>query len=480
MSFSFFELLFLIAILLLVYFVHPRIRKIILLAGSILFCCKYNEVAPITLVFCTILTYLAGILCETLCKKFGPRSSGMVFIAFTVLSIAAMSVFKIFPSTIRQTQNPSANFALEWLFMSVGFSYYMFQAISYLADIHKGKIDAEKNIISFALFMTFFPKIPSGPIERAGDFIPQVSSLEKLKIWDLSRFSKAVSWILYGFFMKTLLADRIGPIVSAVFNEPVKYSSSCLILTSLLYTLQIYLDFAGYSAVAVGVGAFFDLELSQNFNAPYLSRGFGEFWRRWHMTLGRWLRDYIYIPLGGNRKGRIRKYINTLIVFIVCGIWHGSGGGFLIWGIFHGCFTILDDILMGQDFYKRVPDMVKTLMTFLSVSFAWIFFGVKDAATAFSYIGACLTHFGSGTGFGELAEDIGKNRWDLWIFIIGILAVAGADLLSYKTQKSVPELIGSLPYVKRMVLIYLLIMILIIFGVYGPNYDPSDFIYMRF
>ncbi|MBR0148873.1 MAG: MBOAT family protein [Lachnospiraceae bacterium] len=480
MSFSFFELLFLISILLLVYFVHPRIRKVILLAGSMLFCCKFNEVAPITLAFCTILTYLTGLLMEYFRKKSGTRLSGMVLTVFVVLSVASMSVFKVFPAMIRQKSAPSANYALEWLFMSIGFSYYMFQAIGYLTDIHKGRISAEKDFISFALFMAFFPKIISGPIGRAGDFIPKIASLEKLKIWDLSRFSKAVSWILYGFFMKTLLADRIGPVVSAVFNEPVKYSSSCLILTSFLYTLQIYLDFAGYSAVAIGVGKFFDLELSQNFNAPYLSKGFGEFWRRWHMTLSSWLRDYIYIPLGGNRKGKIRKYINTLIVFIVCGIWHGSGGGFLIWGIFHGCFTILDDLVKNRGFYKRIPDALKTLMTFLAVSFAWIFFGVKDAATGVAYVGACLTHFDKGTGFLELATQLKLNGWDLWVFIIGIIFVIAADILSYKAKKSVPQLMGTLPYVKRLVLIYFMIMILIIFGVYGPGYDPSDFIYMRF
>ncbi len=478
MGFSFFELLFLICTLAVVYIIRPGLRTAVLALACILYCCKFNVVVPITILICTVLVYLGGLLMKTFEKNKSVKSA--VLFLFVLLSVVSLCFFKLFAQPINRGNVEWTKFVLEWLFMSIGFSYYVFQAISYLADVYKGRIEPEYNPLNLFLYLAFFPKLISGPIERAETFLPQLEKLKTLKIWDLSRYSKVVSYMLYGFFLKTLLADRIGPLVAKVFENPGNCNSPALIVASFLYTIQIYLDFAGYSAVAIGVAKLFDINLSLNFLAPYFSTGFAEFWRRWHITLGSWLRDYIYIPLGGNRKGKARKAFNTMIVFLVCGIWHGGSLNFVVWGLIHGIFTALDGLLRGKVFLKKIPVPLKWLTTFLIVSFAWIFFGSEDMQTAVLYIRTALTAGQSGISIGNLFEELEISTWDIWIFITGFLLVVWTDVLSFRKNKAVPELLSEMKYGWRLLIFYLLIMILLIFGVYGPNYDPSNFIYMRF
>ncbi len=479
MEFSFFESVFVIFTLLLTYIVHPKLRVAVLTLAGILYCLKFNVVAPITIVITVVITYIWGLLLDLLNEK-ARALRVLLFGFFIILCIASLAVFKLFEDVIQQGSIQWLKVTLEWLFMSTGFSYYIFQAVSYMTDIYKGKIKAERSFFRLALYLSFFPKISSGPIERFEGFSLQLESLKTMKIWDPGRYSRAASFVLYGFFMKILLADRIGPVVKLVFESPGEYNSLALITTSFLYTLQIYLDFAGYSCVAIGVAQLFGIKLSQNFLSPYFSSGFVEFWRRWHITLGSWLRDYVYIPLGGNKKGKIRQYINIMIVFVLCGLWHDGRMSFVVWGVFHALFSVLDRILSERDFYKNIPAVLKRIITFLLVSFAWIFFGAGNMDIACSYITGALTNGNTGYSLALIMEKCQTGAWDMGIFLTGLIVVIYADIRAYKANRPVPEMIEEISLGRRLVLFYLMTIILLVFGAYGPGYDPSDYIYTRF
>ncbi|MBQ6734510.1 MAG: MBOAT family protein [Lachnospiraceae bacterium] len=366
---------------------------------------------------------------------------------------------------------------LRHLLLPLGLSYYLFQAVGYLTDVERGTVTAEKNPVHFLLYMTFFPKFVSGPIERAETFLSGVKQLSTVRLTDPHRCSLALSYLLYGYFMKTVLADRMSLYASRLLLEPHRYGYLLLLAGMLFYTLQIYCDFAGYSAIALGISHLFGLSLTENFHAPYLSTNITVFWRRWHRSLSMWLRDYLYIPLGGSRKGLQRKRINTMIVFLVCGLWHGTGWHFVIWGLLHGLYSVIHSAWQEKFGKKEAVTLWKKLpliaLTFFCVAFAWIFFGSPDAGTAFVYIRRMLTLQAGDTALGVIMTDR--------VLLVVLLPLAlFFDMLCLKKDKPVGEAMQQLPYVPRYVIYYLLIVVIYLFGVYGPGYDAGSFMYMEF
>lgn len=227
---------------------------------------------------------------------------------------------------------------LNWI-IPIGISFFTFQAMSYLFDVYYRKIDTEKSLTNYVLFVSFFPQVISGPISRASELIPQ---FDKLKLFNYSQGVKGLKLLLRGMFLKVVVADRLGLCVDTIYGNYAYYNGVSCLLASVFYSLQIYCDFAGYSYMAMGIAKTLGIDLINNFNQPYFSQSVTEFWQRWHISLSRWLKDYVYIPLGGSRCRKIRSYFNIIVTFLVSGIWHGANWTFVVWGLIHGVFQIIE------------------------------------------------------------------------------------------------------------------------------------------
>ncbi|WP_197018242.1 MBOAT family protein [Treponema sp. C6A8] len=260
---------------------------------------------------------------------------------------------------------------LKGIIFPLGISFFTFQSISYIADCYTKKIEVEKNPFYVALFISFFPVISSGPIQRAGSLIPQLKTTHHFDYANATDGMKLFAW---GLFKKLCIADRIAIYVNYVYGNASENYGTAIFLATILYSFQIYCDFSGYSDMAIGVAKYMGFDVGKNFDHPYLSQSVGEFWRRWHISLSTWLRDYIYIPLGGSRVALPRIYANLFITFLVSGLWHGSTWNFVIWGLLHGFYQCVGRA--GKPFFekRKLPSFIKIFITFCLVTFAWIFF----------------------------------------------------------------------------------------------------------
>jgi len=273
------------------------------------------------------------------------------------------------------------------IILPIGISFYTFQAISYCCDVFSGNQKAEKHFGIFSLYLAFFPKLISGPIERASNLIHQLKADRVIR---QDKIASGVSLMVFGFFKKMVIADRLAIYVDMVFNHPHDFTGQTLILASLFFTLQIYCDFSGYTDIAIGCGRVMGFELTQNFNFPYFAKSIPDFWRRWHITLTSWFRDYIYIPLGGNRVPRLRWQTNIIVVFLLSGLWHGANWTFLAWGALHGFYYLFGKST--QNFRNRFSQWLKInssflkivhiLITFVLVAIAWVFFRAASISDA--------------------------------------------------------------------------------------------------
>ncbi len=360
--------------------------------------------------------------------------------------------------------------------MSVGLSFYVFQGIGYIMDIYQGKSHAERNFVYVGCYFAFFPKLVSGPIERGQAFLPQIKRLEQVTLRDRGRLSTALAYLLWGYFMKMVVADRLAAVVNPIFAAPTSFDSFWLLLGALFYTVQIYCDFAGYSYIAIGCAKIFGIELTQNFKAPYFACGIADFWRRWHISLGAWLRDYLYIPLGGGRKGLARKCVNTMIIFLVCGAWHGRGANFIVWGLLHGFYSVVE--ACGKK--KGWGALSFCSVTFLEVAFAWIFFRASSLGDAFFYIGRMFTAGFCPKTWMQARMGLQLSAMEILLIVTGICTVWAVDWFCTKRQIQMPVFIQQKQNVVRYLFFYLLMVFIFIFGVYGPGYSAEQFIYMRF
>lgn len=274
----------------------------------------------------------------------------------------------------------------------IGISFFSFQAYGYLADVYYRRIDCERNLRDYALFISFFPQIASGPISKAKDLLPQIKSL---KTFDADKATQGLQLLLWGLFLKVVLADRLGLYVDSIYDNYTYQTGFSLFVASLCYSLQIYGDFAGYSLMAIGVAKVLGFDLINNFNRPYFATSITDFWHRWHISLSIWLRDYVYIPLGGSRCSKLRTYWNIFATFLVSGIWHGANWTFIIWGIIHGVAQIAEKALRLQKYEGGGNRRLRIIITFLIVNFAWIFFRMPSITDACKVIGKIFTDFGT-------------------------------------------------------------------------------------
>ncbi|MBR2991096.1 MAG: MBOAT family protein [Solobacterium sp.] len=350
------------------------------------------------------------------------------------------------------------------ILMPLGLSFYTFKAISYLADTGTGKLKS-RDLISVFDYLVFFPAFMAGPIHRPKEFFAELRSSTPAE-YDDRRMG--VNQAGLGFAEKMLIADELGSLVPKLYSGTGAY----LLLGIIVYAFQIYTDFDSYSNIAIGTARMMGFHLKPNFRMPYLSATLKEFWSKWHISLSEWLRDYVYIPLGGSRKGALRKYLNIIVVFLVSGIWHGSTMMFVIWGLGHGIIRCLEDLILGR---REIPKALRPLfivLNFIIVSILWVFFRSSSVSEALGILSSArILPFVDGSELG-----ITRNEW-VWMFVL-IIAVIVLDLL--RSRRDMLEWLGSRPLPLRWAMYTAVMILVIIFGYYGPGYDPADFIYVTF
>lgn len=308
---------------------------------------------------------------------------------FSLLALLPLLVFKYYNFLNESISEGLAAIGLQFALpglnwaVPVGISFFTFQAVGYMLDVYYGRIKAEKNFVDYVLFVSFFPQVASGPISKASELLPQI---KRERAFNYNQAVSGLRHLLWGMFLKVALADRAGIYVDTVFSEYSKFSGVGCIIGSLLYSVQIYADFAGYSLMAVGLGKTLGFDLINNFKRPYFSVSITDFWRRWHISLSRWLKDYVYIPMGGSRCSRQRNYWNIFVTFLVSGIWHGANWTFIVWGILHGACQIIEKYFgWNKKEYKGVERFGRIVLTFLIVTVAWTIFRSPSIGETFEY-----------------------------------------------------------------------------------------------
>lgn len=377
------------------YYSYSRISNYFLLIISYLLYMQWNPAYTLILFGVTLCTYTAAIIIE---KEQAYGNKKYILSIGILLSLLPLIVFKyynfildnfeyLFSSIGITIGLPGLNWAIP-----IGLSFFTFQAVGYIWDVYYKKIQAEHNVVDYMLFVAFFPQILSGPISKANSLLPQI---KQNRIFDYNKAVQGLKWLLWGFFLKTVLADRLGIYVDTVYGNYQYYSGITCFITSILYSFQIYGDFAGYSLMAIGVARLLGFDLINNFNRPYFSTSITEFWRRWHISLSTWLKDYVYIQLGGNRCSRLRSYFNILMTFLVSGIWHGANWTFIIWGLIHGIIQIFEKILnISKKTSTGFTKIGRIIITFLIVNFAWVFFRMPTIESGLGVCKKIFTEFG--------------------------------------------------------------------------------------
>ncbi|WP_179021462.1 MBOAT family O-acyltransferase [Winogradskyella forsetii] len=369
------------------------------------------------------------------------------------------------------------------IILPVGISFYTFQTLSYTIDIYRNQLKPTKNALAFFSFVAFFPQLVAGPIERASHLLPQ---FYKKHEFNYNNVKTGFLLIGFGLFKKMIIADRAAIVVNQVFNNPELYSGIEVVLATVLFAFQIYCDFSAYSDIAIGAARTLGFDLMKNFDSPYFSKSITEFWRRWHISLSTWFRDYVYIPLGGSKRGKYKTYANLFIVFVVSGLWHGAAATFLIWGAIHGFIIVLEKATNDErkKVYKKVGlannkfsgKLFFSIITFTIVCFAWIFFRASSFEIAMTLIKSIPTN-NFIIFFKDDLYNLGLDRYQLIILTLTIVTLLILEVVD--RRKNLMVFLKNQLFVFRWMVYLNIIFIINVFGVYGEN-DTSQFIYFQF
>ncbi|WP_051688642.1 MBOAT family O-acyltransferase [Butyrivibrio sp. AE2032] len=419
-----------------------------------------------------IIVYFSGKIMKT--GNIGGRK--LVLTCSILLLVSIILLFRIMPNNKTSIVAP------------LGLSFFTLGAISYVVDVYRKDVEPEKNIIKLLTWLCFFPTITSGPIYRYKDFQFEYNRNSLELNADYERIICGIIYMIWGYFLKLVIAEKAAIPVNYVFDKMgTEYINSvAFVIVAMLYSVQIYTDFAGYSAIVIGMAQVFGYRISENFSAPYLSTSIKEFWSRWHVSLSRWLKDYVYIPLGGNRKGTLRRNINIFLTFLVSAAWHGFGLHYLVWGSLHAFYQIVEAVLTKSGRFlddnlgnSKAISAIRRILMFLAVTFAWLFFrtGIKDALYYVSQI--VVASDITKESMDLLMYGMGIEIWDWYVLIISILVMTVVDVLTYK-NKRIDVVLFQLKFYLRGPLIVILLLAILIFGVYGDQHDASYFIYRYF
>ena len=450
------------------YALPKKMRWGVLLAASIVF---YAWSVPYLigyLLFSAVTTYAFGRWAET-----HPKKGKGLLAAVILLNLIVLLFVKFAP------------LAGVSLLVPMGVSFYTLQVIAYCADVYQGKCEAQKNFFKYLLFVSFFPQILQGPIPRYNQLKGQLFEGHS---FDYRKFKFGFQLILWGLFLKMVIADRAAIFVNAVFPEYHMYEGTILAVAAVLYSIQLYTDFLGCVCIAMGAAEVYGIKLQTNFERPYLAVSIKDFWRRWHISLSSWLRDYVYIPLGGNRRGKLRRYVNLMLTFFVSGIWHGSGLQYIFWGLMQGAYQIAGEVLMPVR--KKLRALLKIegseiffiwwqrLCTFVLITISWVIFRSSSLRAGLSMLKRIATDWTPWVFFDGSIYKFGieQKQFTAWILCVALMAVAE----SMQEKKNLRELLEGQHLILRWGIYLGAIALIAVLGVYGPGYSATQFLYGQF
>ncbi|MEM6320959.1 MAG: MBOAT family O-acyltransferase [Bacteroidota bacterium] len=458
-----------------VYFLlKGKARLWLCLLGSYYFygCWDYRFLSLI--VFSTLIDYSVGLALE---NNDNQRRRKQLLILSMVVNLGFLAFFKYCNFFVESFQDlvlsmgMTPSFNTLHIILPVGISFYTFQSMSYTIDVYYKKIPVERSLLRFATFIAFFPQLVAGPIVRAKEFLPQFTMDKQ---FDWQRFNSGSGQMLWGFFKKLVVADSLAPFIDQCFAAPGTFSSLHLLVGVVFYSFQIYCDFSGYSDIAIGLARIMGFDFPDNFKTPYFSKGFSEFWQRWHITLSSWFRDYLYIPLGGSRNGTFNTYKNLMITNLLSGLWHGANWVFVFWGFLHGIYIVIQrligpyfgSLMNALRFPQLAKDGINIALVYSATCFAWIFFRATDFSNALDVIGG----IGSLENF-TLSSIVNKFWFAKGLIVIGLLLLVEIA----NVQLDFSKLIQRQP-VFRATSFAAVLLLIAFFGTFGSN----AFIYFVF
>lgn len=506
MLFNTAQYLVFLPIVVLIYYILPgKVRYVWLTAASCYFYMQWNSLYILLLLLCTVITYFGGRLIENQREKRGlflkvnPKVSLILCI---VINLIILGYYKYFNFMLNCLNMVLSHFHLNLIhtgfdiLLPVGISFYTLQALGYLMDIYRGG-HAERNFLKYFLFVSFFPQLVAGPIERSENLLVQLGGAHKLCF---DNIKKGVLMIIYGLFLKMVIADRAAILVDTVFGDPKSYPGFYVVVATLFFSIQIYCDFYGYSTIARGSALLMGIRLMENFSAPYYSRSIKEFWSRWHISLSSWFRDYLYIPLGGNRKGTLRTEVNRLIVFAISGFWHGASMGFIFWGFLHGLYQLVGDLKKkGQRFFldvwnKFMPACMKytesadkpfsvrlfqRICTLFFAAFAWLFFRAGGLTASFEMMESMFSTNNWTILLDGSLYNLGVSRNAMIVLLMAIVFLFVTDYQKYK-GRDIMVLFFRQGWIFQLLAILAMMFAILLYGCYGEMYDVQQFIYFQF
>lgn len=484
MQFNSIDFLIFFPIVTILYFLLPqKVKWIWLLCCSVYFYMCWKAKYILLIGFSIAVTYLGALLIQHWKLK-KPLLSKITLAGVLLSNFAVLFLFKYYgffsellaPVLKNQIVLPVIQIALP-----VGISFYTFQALGYAIDVYRGDLKAERNPFRYALFVCFFPQLVAGPIERATNLLPQFYERHS---FDYDRMKRGLILMGWGFFQKIVIADRMAVLVDSAYAAYDTTAGSVLALATLFFSFQIYCDFASYSNIAIGAAEIMGYRLMKNFEAPYLAHSIKEFWRRWHISLSTWFKDYLYIPMGGSRKGTLRTCVNVMIVFLISGLWHGAALTFVVWGFLHGFFQVIQILwnrLNAQRLAEKgsfLPPWATQIGTFLLLNLTWIFFRASNLEQAGTILTKIFTEWNGNLLTLETLEALGLDLPDLIVGLIVVALLIGVDIVSQK--KDLRAWVMSIPLPLQWTIYISLIVFIVVFGVYGPQYETAPFIYFQF
>lgn len=490
MFFNSIDYLIFFPIVFLIYFLFPaKQRYVWLLVASYYFYFCWNPVHVCLLFAITGITYIGGLLLE---KSKNDIRKKLLLIICVLSSLGTLFVFKYSGFVIDNLNkimnwNVSTDSLLGFdIMLPVGISYYTFQVVGYIVDIYRGNIQAEKNFLKYSLYVSFFPKMVSGPIERSKNLLQQ---LQKPVYFNEENVRIGLLTMAYGLVLKVVAADNIAAVINPVLGNYQEAHGIVIMAAVILFGFQIYFDFQGYTLLALGSAKVLGYDMLENFNSPYWAGSVREFWQRWHISLTSWFREYLYIPLGGNRKGKIRKHFNTMIVFLVSGLWHGAGWNFIVWGGLNGLYLVLQDIT--SNVRKKIYAVLKIdqnsliwkgltrIVTFALIDIAWLFFKAGTIDDAILMLKIMVVDFNPlyllSDGFFSM---FGSTR-NFAVICLLIIIIMLLDYFKYKKIDLKSMVFNQKTIVRWMIYISIILCILLI-GNYGGEYEQTQFIYFQF
>ena len=492
MLFNSYSFMLFFPIVLCIYFVIPKkARHLWLLVASYYFYMGWNAKYALLIAASTIITYLGGLFIARRKEKKKCCLIGVICINLLILFFFKYYDFAL--DNINRILSFAGAGTIRRKFdvlLPVGISFYTFQALGYIIDVYRGTIQAEKNFFRYALFVSFFPQLVAGPIERSGNLLRQIDHIEEIHLFSYKRITEGAVLMLWGYFLKMVIADRVSIVVDTVYNSYWMYGSTELVIASVLFAIQIYCDFASYSQIAIGAAKIMGFDLMENFNTPYFASSIKDFWRRWHISLSTWLRDYIYIPLGGSRCSKLKKYRNLMLTFLISGLWHGANWTYVIWGGIHGLYQVIEDATtpvrekIVKKYQMRTDNFScrfgKIALTFILTDFAWIFFRANHVSDAFTIIARIFTKANPWILFDGSIYDILLPVNDVHILIIALVILFLVDLIRYKIKLTLAGFLNNQNLWFRYAVIFALLFFILIYGQYGPGFSAKQFIYFQF